>query len=64
MLFYLPLDGLRVFRLRIEDDIATGDERLHIGETNGFKQTAEIIHLHRVATNIYRAQERYVLWHA
>src|SRR2546423_4228859 len=47
----------------MEDDVAAGDERLHLGKTERLEQTAQMIHLDRVAADIDGAQECYVFRH-
>ena len=63
MLFDLSFERLRVFGLRVEDDIAAGDKRLNIREPDSFEQSAQVVHLDSVPANIYGAQECYVLGH-
>ena len=47
----------------MEDDVAAGDKRLHIGKTERREQAAQMIHLDRVAADIDGAQECYVFRH-
>ena len=63
VLFDLSFQGDRVLRTRIKDDIPAGNKRLDIRKAYGFKQTAQMVHLDGVTTDIYGSQQGNVFGH-
>src|SRR5437762_10501771 len=47
----------------IENDIPAGYEGFNLSESERLEQTTQVVHLHGVATDVYRSQKGNVFWH-
>ena len=57
------LQRIGVGRLRVEDHVATRDERLDIGEAHAREVLSQSVHLHGVAADVDGAEQRDVTGH-
>lgn len=63
VLFDCVLKASQVALLRLEHDIAAGDEGLDLAQADGLEQAAQVIHLDGVAADVDGAQEGNKFWH-